>query len=125
MNLFTSYLTEIKKNVSKDKDLSKLTFEKKSSNIIIEKPPENFDFDLSSNIALVLAKKNKKPPREIAEKIKNVLSKKIDDFSTVEVAGPGFLNIKLTKKAWIKNINNIFKNKKKFGSNKEKKKYNI
>ena len=125
MNLFTSYLTEIKKNVSKDKDLSKLTFEKKSSNIIIEKPPENFDFDLSSNIALVLAKKNKKSPREIAEKIKNVLSKKIDDFSTVEVAGPGFLNIKLTKKAWIKNINNIFKNKKKFGSNKEKKKYNI
>jgi len=125
MNLFTNYLTEIKEKVLKDKALSELTFEKKSSNIIIEKPPENFDFDLSSNIALVLAKTNKKNPREIAEKIKNVLSKKIDDFSTVEVAGPGFLNIKLSKKAWIKNINNIFKNKKKFGSNKEKKKYNI
>ena len=62
MNLFTNYLTEIKEKVLKDKALSELTFEKKSSNIIIEKPPENFDFDLSSNIALVLAKTNKKNP---------------------------------------------------------------
>ena len=99
--------------------------EKILNNVIIEKPPENFDFDLSSNVALVLAKANKKPPREIAEKIKYVLSNEIDDFSTIEVAGPGFLNIKLSKQSWIKNINNIFKNKKKFGSNKKRKKYNV
>ena len=125
MNLFTSYLTEIKKTILKHKDLKIFMFKKNFSNIIIEKPPENFDFDFSSNIALVLAKVNKKNPREIAAKIKDAISKEIDDFSTIEVAGPGFLNIKLTKKAWIKNINNIFKNKKKFGSNKKRKKYNV
>ncbi len=123
MNLFTTYLSEIKRKISKHKDLG--ISEKNLSNIIIEKPPENFDFDLSSNIALVLAKINDLNPREIAEKIKNVLSEEIDDFSTIQVAGPGFLNIKLSKKAWVKNINNIFKNKKKFGSNKKKKKYNV
>ena len=125
MNLFINYLTEIKKTILKHKDLKTFMSEKNFSNIIIEKPPENFDFDFSSNIALVLAKANKKNPREIAEKIKNAISKEIDDFSTIEVAGPGFLNIKLTKKAWIKNINNIFKNKNKFGSNKKRKKYNV
>ena len=94
-------------------------------NVIIEKPPENYDFDLSSNIALVLGKNEGRNPREIAEKIKGVLSKEIKDFSMVEIAGPGFLNIKLSKEAWIKNINNIFKNKKNFGSIKNKSKYNI
>ena len=125
MNLFINYLTEIKKTILKHKDLKIFMFKKNFSNIIIEKPPENFDFDFSSNIALVLAKVNKKNPREIAAKIKDAISKEIDDFSTIEVAGPGFLNIKLTKKAWIKNINNIFKNKNKFGSNKKRKKYNV
>jgi len=125
MNLFTNYLNKIKKNVLKNKGLAGPISEKNLSNVIIEKPPEKFDFDLSSNVALVLAKTNKKNSREIAEKIKNVLSKEIDDFSAIEIAGPGFLNIKLSKKAWIKNINNIFKNKKNFGSNKKRKKYNI
>ena len=125
MNLFINYLTEIKKTILKHKDLKIFMFKKNFSNIIIEKPPENFDFDFSSNIALVFAKVNKKNPREIAAKIKHAISKEIDDFSTIVVAGPGFLNIKLTKKAWIKNINNIFKNKKKFGSNKKRKKYNV
>ena len=125
MNLFTNYLTEIKKKVLKHKGIIGSISEKTLRNIIIEKPPENFDFDLSSNIALVLGKINKKNPHEIAEKIKDILSNEIDDFSNVEIAGPGFLNIKLSKKAWMKNINNIFKNKKNFGSNKKREKYNI
>ena len=32
--------------------------------------------------------------------IKNLFLKKIKDFEKIDVAGPGFLNIKLTKKAW-------------------------
>ena len=113
MNLFNNYLNVIKKNILKDNYLGKITSEKDLINVILEKPPENFDFDISSNIAL------------IGEKIKKILINEIDDFSTVEIAGPGFLNIKLSNKAWIKNINFFFKNKKKFGSNKKNKKYNI
>ncbi len=125
MNLFKKYLEEIKKKVSKHKELSAFISERNLGNIIIEKPPENFDFDLSSNIALVIGKTNKTNPLQIAERIKDILSNEIDDFSSVEIAGPGFLNIKLSKQAWVKNINDIFKNKKKFGSNKKKEKYNI
>ena len=125
MNLFNNYLNVIKKNILKDNYLGKITSEKDLINVILEKPPENFDFDISSNIALIIAKINKTNPIEIGEKIKKILINQIDDFSTVEIAGPGFLNIKLSNKAWIKNINFFFKNKKKFGSNKKNKKYNI
>ena len=125
MNLFENYLTVIKKKVLIHKDIVGSISSRNLKNVIIEKPPENYDFDLSSNIALVLGKNEGRNPREIAEKIKGVLSKEIKDFSMVEIAGPGFLNIKLSKEAWIKNINNIFKNKKNFGSIKNKSKYNI
>tara|TARA_B100000945_G_C20426562_1_gene620850 strand:+ start:1549 stop:3273 length:1725 start_codon:yes stop_codon:yes gene_type:complete len=125
MNLFTNYLTEIKKTLKKNKDRDFLVSEEYLNSVILEKPPEKFDFDLSSNIALVLSKINKKNPLEIAQKIKNILSNQIEDFSNIEIAGPGFLNIKLSKKAWLKNINHIFKYKKRFGSNKKIKKYNV
>ena len=125
MNLFYKYINEIKKKVSKNKEITSFISLKNLDNAIIEKPPENFDFDLSTNIALVLGKDNNKNPRDIAIKFKEILSKEINDFNNIEIAGPGFLNIKLSKEAWAKYINNIFKNKKKFGSNSRKEKYNI
>ena len=107
MNLFKYYLKEIQKEVLKNKNVIKGLTKENFKNIILEKPPENFNFDFSSNIALVLGKKNNTNPREIAEKIKNILLKKITDFSEVEIAGPGFINIKLSNKSCIKNINFI------------------
>ena len=91
----------------------------------MEKPPENFNFDLSTNIALVISKDSSTNPREIAEKIRKSLLKEFKDFSEVEIAGPGFLNINLSKQAWLKNINYFFKNRKNFGSNNSKYKYNV
>ena len=93
MILFTKYLEEIKNEISKDKQLKDFINKKDLNNINLEKPPENFDFDLSSNIALVIGKTNKTNPLQIAERIKDILSNEIDDFSSVEIAGPGFFTI--------------------------------
>ena len=125
MNLFKIYLTHIKNNIEKNKNLIQDLSIKDLDNINIEKPPEKFNFDLSSNAALILSKKINANPRELANKIKNLLLSEIDDFETIEIAGPGFLNIKLSDKAWLKNISYIYKNKKKYGSNNFKKKYNV
>ena len=125
MNLFNHYLKEIKKKLSKQSDFKKLINSKTLKNIVLEKPPENFNFDLSTNIALVISKDSSTNPREIAEKIRKSLLKEFKDFSEVEIAGPGFLNINLSKKAWLKNINYFFKNRKSFGSNNSKYKYNV
>ncbi len=125
MNLFNHYLKEIKKKLSKQSDFKKLINSKTLKNIVLEKPPENFNFDLSTNIALVISKDSSTNPREIAEKIRKSLLKEFKDFSEVEIAGPGFLNINLSKQAWLKNINYFFKNRKSFGSNNSKYKYNV
>jgi arginyl-tRNA synthetase len=125
MNLYKIYLSEIKSKLIKNKSKINLSSKKDLNNIIVENPPEKFNFDFSSNVAMVLAKNLADNPRNIAEKIKKILIEEIKDFSKVEVAGPGFLNFKLTDRAWIKIIESILKAKKKFGSNNKKKKVNI
>ena len=74
---------------------------------------------------MVLGKSNKLNPRDLAGKIKAILSKKISNFSTIEIAGNGFLNIKLSKNALIKNINSILEINESYGSKKSSKTYNI
>ena len=86
----------------------------------MEVPPEHFNFDLSTNISLVLAKKNNLDPMDLANKIKDLLLAKIDEFHKIEIARPGFLNIKFSKKGIVKNINNIFQNRESYGSKKSK-----
>jgi len=53
--------------------------------------------DYQSNAAMPLGKKLGKPPREIAEKVAEVL-RKSDALASVEVAGPGFLNLTMSER---------------------------
>ena len=48
MNLFKIYLNKIKKQILKHKNTLNLKSEKNLQNAIVEDPPANFDFDLSS-----------------------------------------------------------------------------
>ena len=105
MNIFEYHLSEIKTLILSKKDILKLNQIDNLLDITLEVPPEQFNFDLSCNIAMVLGKANKINPKDLAKKIKEIFLKKISNFSEVEIAGPGFLNIKLSKKALINNIN--------------------
>ncbi len=58
----------------------------------VERPRSKEHGDYASNVALVLAKAAKRPPREIAELIATRL-RQVEGISAVDVAGPGFLNI--------------------------------
>ena len=53
--------------------------------------------DLASNVAMQLASSLKKNPREIAQAIQGVFQD--ENVASVEVAGPGFLNFRLTPQA--------------------------
>ena len=67
-------------------------------------PPNNEDFgDYSTNIALQLAKIEKKNPMELAKLIADAI--KIDEvIEKVEVMKPGFINVWLSKQVLIKNL---------------------
>lgn len=50
--------------------------------------------DYQANGVMALAKRLGRPPRDVAAQIKSLLD--LNDLATVEVAGPGFLNVTLT-----------------------------
>ena len=94
--------------------VNKMTPELTQSQIVIERPKSIDHGDLSSNIALVIAKALKKSPRtvaqEIVEKIPSTRS-----FSKIEIAGAGFLNFYFSSKTHNKIINDALENNKNYG----------
>lgn len=68
-------------------------------NVAVEPPRDPAHGDMATNAAMVLAKPAKMAPRAIAEKLATHL---MDDprIDIAEVAGPGFLNLRLNKSVW-------------------------
>ena len=125
MNIFEKYLSKINELILDKKNILKLTNFDNLNNANLEVPPEQFNFDLSTNISLVLSKANKIDPKNLAMNIRGLLLKNINHFEKIEVAGPGFLNIKLSNQGISDNINDIFKNKNTYGSTMSNQIYNI
>jgi len=61
-----------------------------------EKPRVAEHGDLTTNIAMVLAKGSGLPPRQLAEKILQRLGLEASLVEAVEIAGPGFINIRFS-----------------------------
>ncbi len=70
--------------------------------------------DFASNIALILAKSAQKKPREVAERILQVLPAS-PKLQKVEIAGPGFINFFLVPNAMSDVVNQILSQKEQFG----------
>ncbi|HXH16465.1 MAG TPA: arginine--tRNA ligase [Sphingomonas sp.] len=68
-------------------------------NVTVEPPRDTSHGDLATNAAMVLAKPAKTNPRVVADALVAELSK-LEDVASASVAGPGFINLKLTDDAW-------------------------
>ncbi len=125
MNIFEHHLAEIKDLILIKKSILKIDQIDNLNGVVLEVPPEHFNYDLSCNIAMVLGKKNKINPKTLATNLKNIFLDNLTSFSEIDIAGPGFLNIKLSKSALLNNINSILDNSSDYGSMKENESYNI
>ena len=67
---------------------------------VIEVPRQKEHGDFSCNAAMLLAKRLRKKPREIAEDLKARLGDGDGLIANLEIAGPGFLNVKLVDSGW-------------------------
>ena len=121
MNIFDKYLEIIYKLIKDESDNGKLILPHKLNSITVEIPPEKFDCDLSTNVAMVLGKINKKPPLILAEQIKKRLSEVLD-INEIKIVKPGFINIKLKNDYWGLFTKDILSNSKDFGVNLKEKK---
>lgn len=76
--------------------------------VTVEPPRDASHGDLATNAAMVLAKQAGSKPRDFAELLAAEL-RKIDEVSSVEIAGPGFINMRLDASAWIAELHDIAK----------------
>ena len=84
------------------------------SNFIVEIPNNKINGDYSTNVAMELAKKLHKNPREIAIDI--VTNIKTDNIiEKIDIAGPGFINFYLKREYLLNKINEVIKLDEEYG----------
>ena len=68
------------------------------TNIVLDRPKNRDHGDYATSIALALAKPSGKSPRDVAEIVQRGLQGN-SEIAKIEIAGPGFINITLAKRA--------------------------
>ena len=84
-------------------------------NVTVEPPRDPAHGDLATNAAMVLAKTAGTNPRALAETIKPKLEA-LPPVTSVEVAGPGFINLRLTPDAWRDELRTILREGETYGT---------
>ena len=82
--------------------------------VTVEPPRDPAHGDLATNAAMVLAKAAKTNPRSLAEAIKPKLEA-LPPVTSVEIAGPGFINLRLTPDAWRDELRTILEQGDEYG----------
>jgi arginyl-tRNA synthetase len=124
MNIFDLYLDKIIILIKKLNKQGSIELPESLNGINVDIPPSNFDCDISTNVAMVLSKANKKSPIVIANILIDLIKREDEKIETISVAKPGFINIKFKAIYWNNFIKNINENYKNFGVNTKEKKQN-
>jgi arginyl-tRNA synthetase len=83
--------------------------------LTFDKPREESHGDLTTNIAMILAKQLGKNPRAIAQEITGALKVEPEYVSKVEIAGPGFINFRFTEKFFNHQVGTLLAQGESFG----------
>lgn len=124
MNIFEIYLDKIKSIIVDLNKKGELIIPETLNGINSEIPPAKFDSDISTNVAMVLSKLNKKSPLDLAEKISPIIKENDPLIESITIVKPGFINIKFKPIFWSNFIKEIILNAKTFGINEKEKKLN-
>ncbi len=101
MNLFTHFGAVVREALAALAARGVLPADSDFSKVVVESPRDPSHGDITTNAGMVLAKSAKMPPREIAEALAGELVT-YADIAGAEVAGPGFLNLRLELSFWPK-----------------------
>lgn len=83
--------------------------------IVIEEPKDEKLGDFATTLAMQLARSEKKNPKVIAETICGFLNAGADSIESAEVAGPGFINIKMAKDFFLSLLKEVILQGREFG----------
>ncbi len=99
MNLFADIRTQVIADLNAMVDAGQLPAGLSFDNVTVEPPRDASHGDMATNAAMVLAKPAGLKPREIADALAARLAAD-DRITAAEVAGPGFLNLRLSASLW-------------------------
>ncbi len=108
MNIFAAFRARIEEIIS---ELIKQGVVKDSadlSRISVEPPREASHGDMATNAAMVLGKFSELQPRDLADKIVDLLSED-KDIAAIDIAGPGFINLSLAPSVWQGQVVNVLR----------------
>jgi len=122
MNIFDIYLDKIKKIVIDQQKKGILKIPDNLDAINVDIPPKQFNCDISTNVAMVLSKINQKSPIDLANIFIELIKKNDANINSINVAKPGFINIKFQQNFWNEFLKNIISGNLVYGSNYKQKK---
>ena len=99
MNLFTDIRSLVLDALAQMQTQGSLPEGLDLSNVTVEPPRDPAHGDMATNAAMVLAKPAGLKPRDIADALAALLAQD-DRITSAEVAGPGFLNLRLAASLW-------------------------
>ena len=100
MNIFENYLLKIEKVIKSAHKDNLLELPDNLSGINVDIPPAKFTGDISTNVAMVLSKINKKPPIELAKQIADLIKDSDINIDEISIEKPGFINLKFKNEFW-------------------------
>ena len=100
MNIFENYLLKIEKVIKSAHKDNLLELPDNLSGINVDIPPAKFSGDISTNVAMVLSKINKKPPIELAKQIADLIKDSDSNINEISIEKPGFINLKFKNEFW-------------------------
>ena len=126
MNLLLDYQKKFLNYLKKLKKKNIINLPNSFKSLTVELPPKDHKADMSCNVAMILAKFNKKSPIDFADILKKKFLENFDEFEKINVAKPGFLNINFKIDFWKDYLLKIIQYKSKYGSHRSLQlKYNI
>ncbi len=115
MNLYSYFRDEIASSLAALSASGKLPANLDASRLAVEPPREAAHGDLSTNAALVMAKNAGMKPRDFATVLMESLSGR-PDVAKAEIAGPGFINLRLKPSFWHDRLGEILREAERYGS---------
>ncbi|GAB4237386.1 MAG: arginine--tRNA ligase [Methyloligellaceae bacterium] len=106
MNIYAHFADHVVAAIEALKEEGVLPGECGTDNISVEAPRDASHGDIATNAAMVLAKSAGMAPRTLAEKIAGHLAG-LEDVAGVEVAGPGFINLRVADAFWPQVLNAV------------------
>ncbi|MFL2688631.1 MAG: arginine--tRNA ligase [Alphaproteobacteria bacterium] len=115
MNIFSMMKEHVVASIDALAAMGSLPPGLETGRIAVEPPREASHGDMATNAAMVLAKSASMKPRDLAEKLGQKLLE-CEGVSEIEIAGPGFINIRLDAFLWRDCLKNVLQQGVSFGT---------